>query len=204
MAEEGDDDDVVIVESPNPSAVVAPVPSTPVAPLRTQPPLRDSSWSPPHPVDLLRHKHDSDSDSDIEIISHKLPLRESDTNRVSVKAEPIASTIPAAATVKNETPLPSLPRGARKASASKRVKHEDSDIENSPPTARKSKRVRRNNSFDMQSFLLDERKHRTEFEANLLHHVQEGNAEFRKGAENTQKFQTQFLGILRNVFPDKD
>jgi hypothetical protein len=154
-------------------------------------------------------KWESD-DSDIEIISHTLPSGKASTDSVIVKAEPLPATIPAPATMtkpaavkrfKTETPLASIPRGSRKASTSKCMKGDDSDAENSPPTARKTKHVRRDTSFDMEGFLLDDRKHRGEFEKDLLHQVRQGTAEFRKAADDTRAFQTEFLGILRGVFP---
>ncbi|KAJ7347928.1 hypothetical protein DFH08DRAFT_1001279 [Mycena albidolilacea] len=206
--ENNDDDEVVLVEPSTPRPVVSHAPLTPaIPPLRALSPA--GSWSPPRPVNLL-HKCDSDDDSDLEIISHTLPLRESTTQHVVVKAEPVPPTLPPASTtkpvagnhVKIETPMASIP--SRKASSSKHIKAEDSDIENSPPTARKTKRVRRNTSFDMQTFLLEERKLRGEFETNLLDHVRQGNTEFRKVAENTQTFHRDFLGLLRGVFPEKD
>ncbi|KAJ7842505.1 hypothetical protein B0H13DRAFT_2413619 [Mycena leptocephala] len=197
MAEESDDDDVVVVEPRNAPPVPAAVPSTPLAPLRAR------SWSSPHPADLLDYKADCEYDSDIEITAHKPATRENGTTRVVIKAEPAPSTIPAAAKkhVKTETPLASIPRTSGKSSLSKRTKHDDSDIENSPPTPRKTKRVRRKKSFDIESFLLEERNHRGNFETNLLRHVRQGNTEFRKVAESTQAFQTDFLGILRGIFP---
>ncbi|KAJ7842902.1 hypothetical protein B0H13DRAFT_2676486 [Mycena leptocephala] len=186
MAEESDDDDVVVVEPRNAPPVPAAVPSTPLAPLRAR------SWSPPHPADLLDYKADCEYDSDIEITAHRPATRENGTTRVVIKAEPAPSTIPTAAKkhVKTETPLASIPRTSGKSSLSKRTKHDDSDIENSPPTpARQS------------GFLLEERNHRGNFETNLLRHVRQGNTEFRKVAESTQAFQTDFLGILRGIFP---
>jgi hypothetical protein len=197
MAEESDDNDVVVVEPRNAPPVPAAVPSTPLAPLRAR------SWSPPHPADLLDYKADCEYDSDIEITAQKPATRENGTTRIVIKAEPAPSTIPTAAKkhVKTETPLASIPRTSGKSSLSKRTKHDDSDIENSPPTPRKTKRVRRKKSFDIESFLLEERNHRGNFETNLLRHVRQGNTEFRKVAESTQAFQTDFLGILRGIFP---
>jgi hypothetical protein len=212
--EDSEDDDVIFVETRKPVSVAAPVSATPIASLKVLVPARADSWSPPHPVNLLHHKLHSDDDSDIEITGYNPAPFKTSTNAVVIKAEPTVSEIPAASTttkpatkkgVKTETPLTSIPRTSRKGSSSKRAKGDDSDIENSPPTVRKTKRVRRgDSSFDLQDFLVEERKHRTDFETNLLQHVRQSTAEFRKGAENTQAFQTEFLGFLRGVFPAKD
>jgi hypothetical protein len=204
MADESDDNDVVVVENPQSASVAAPVPLTPVAPLHALLP-RLEGWSPPHPADLLAFRSTSDDDSDLEIIAHNLPTHQP----VTIKAEPVPAKVSDTGTdkkalkkhVKTETPLPSIPRTSRKSASKKRDEGDDSDIENSLPTTCKTKRVRRNNSFDMENFLLEERKHCGEFETNLLRHVCQSTAEFRKVAEETQVFHTEFLGILRNVFP---
>ncbi|KAJ7312701.1 hypothetical protein DFH08DRAFT_1087523 [Mycena albidolilacea] len=165
MAEEESDDDddaVVVLEAPSAPPVTPPIPLMPVAPVRSLTPFDHHSWSPPPPVDLLHcaarlplvvpsgvDKWESDDDSDIEIISHTLPSGEASINGVIVKAEPLPASIPAPATAtklaavmrfKTENPLASIPRGSRKASTSKRIKGDDSDTENSPPTVRKTKR----------------------------------------------------------------
>jgi hypothetical protein len=53
----------------------------------------------------------------------------------------------------------------------------------------------------VKAFLLEERETRQEFQTSLLRQVPQGNAQFRQVAENTQTFQSEFLGILRGVFP---
>ncbi|KAF8156452.1 hypothetical protein K438DRAFT_1986715 [Mycena galopus ATCC 62051] len=137
----------VVPESPNPLHGAAPAPLTPVIALLH---ALSPSWSPPPPVDLLNQQFD-DSNSDIEIIGHNLPVQESSTQGVVIKAEPAASTIPPATTakpvvkhVKAKTPLASITCSSRKGSASKHVQEDDSDIKNSLPTARKTKCVCRN------------------------------------------------------------
>jgi hypothetical protein len=195
MAEESDDE-VVVVTSPS---VPVPVPSTPVAPFRGLP---ATLKTPPHPADLLDYKPDSGDESDgIEIIAHHRPTPDINSKCAVVKSEPVSATVPKKG-VKTETPFPSIPRTSRKSAAKKYKKEDDSDVENSPPsTARKSKRVRRNESFDVKAFLLEERETRQEFQMSLLRQVRQGNAQFRQVAENTRTFQSEFLGILRGVFP---
>ncbi|KAJ7912656.1 hypothetical protein B0H13DRAFT_2327140 [Mycena leptocephala] len=174
MAEGSYDDDDVVIVEP--PNVTAAVLSTPLAPLH------------------------------IEITSHKPVTRENGTVHVIIKAEPAPSMIPAAAKqrVKTETALARIPCTLGKSSSSKHIKHDDSDVENSLPTPRKIKRIRRKKLFDLENFLLEEHNHRGNFETNLLDHVCQGNTEFRKGAESTQAFQTEFLGILRGIFPAQD
>ncbi|KAF7333908.1 hypothetical protein MSAN_02403600 [Mycena sanguinolenta] len=196
--------------------VAATIVSPPVTPQRVSSPMRAASWSPPAPGNLLDHQAEYDSDSEIEFVGHTLPPLAKSTNNVVIKAEPTPLTIPAPPTVaktaprrlKSETPIASIPRTSRKASTSKAstskraAKADDSDIENSPPsTGRKTKRIRRSDSsFDLQEFLLEERKNRTEFQASLLEQVRQSTVEFRKGAAHTQAFQTEFLGFLRDTF----
>ncbi|KAJ6596669.1 hypothetical protein B0H10DRAFT_2232329 [Mycena sp. CBHHK59/15] len=214
VAEESADDDVVVLDNPAPALVTTPVASTPAAPLRSLPPLREDR-TPPPPALLLDHKFDSEDDEEIECTGHNLPTREAAITPVIIKSECALSTIPSTTVeksvpkkrVKLETPVSSIPRGSRKSSSNKHAKDDDSDIENSPLTTRKTKRVRRNTSFDLEGHLLEERKlrleerkHRAEFEARLLGQVRQSNAEFSKLAESTQTFQTEFLGILNNVF----
>ncbi|KAJ6617341.1 hypothetical protein B0H10DRAFT_2218676 [Mycena sp. CBHHK59/15] len=144
------------------------------------------------------------NDSDIEITGHQLPTGEVVTEPGKIKAEPVPSTIPGAKKVKcittATTPLPSIPRTDHKAPSKKRTKDDDSDAENTP-LARKTKCVRRDASFDQKEFLMEERERRDKFDNKLLREVHQGNAEFRKAADNTCLFQTEFLGFLRNVFP---
>ncbi|KAF7373040.1 hypothetical protein MSAN_00511500 [Mycena sanguinolenta] len=208
-AEESDDDDdgaIEILDSPAsapattptvstpPAAPVAiPVPSTLAAPLGELPPLRDDR-TPPPPSQLLTHR-DSDEDSEVECTGHVVPA----TPQTTVPAEPAPSTIPTPATVqkakKAPKPLASIPRPPRKSAAkTSRDKEDDSDVENSPPpTARKTKRVRRNSSFDIESYLAEESKRRESFETKLLGHVENGNKQFDKLATQTATFQERFF-----------
>ncbi|KAJ7827721.1 hypothetical protein B0H13DRAFT_2373675 [Mycena leptocephala] len=165
-------------------------------------PLRHSKPTPPHLADLLDYKPDSGDESDgIEIIAHHRPTPDINSNCAVVKSDPVSATVPKKG-VKTETPFPSIPRMLRKSAAKKHKKEDDSDVENSPPsTARKSKRVHRNESFDVKAFLLEEHKTHQEFQTSLLCQVRQGNAQFHQVAENTQTFQSEFLGILRGVFP---
>ncbi|KAF7343288.1 hypothetical protein MVEN_01760900 [Mycena venus] len=195
VAEESDDDDddndVVVLDNPMPALVTTPVSSTPAAPLRSLPPLREDH-TPPPPALLFDHKFDSEDDEEIECTGHNLPTREAAVTPIVIKSEPAPLTIPSTTAkksapkkgVKLETPVPSIPHGSRKSSSNKHAKDDDSNIENSP--------LRKNKTY--------ERKHRTEFEARLLGQVRQSNAEFSKLAESTQAFQTEFLGILNNIF----
>ncbi|KAF7354260.1 hypothetical protein MVEN_01114000 [Mycena venus] len=212
-AEESDGDDVEVLDTAPPARVAVPPLSTP-ARLRSLPPLRDDR-TPPPPDTLLLHKG-NDSDDEIECIGYNAaPPRASAPTPISIKTEPEPPTIPTHPVAKSvtkqrgiklETPVHSIPRSSRKSSSKKHTK-DDSDIENSPPTPRKTKRVRRNGSFDLEAHLLEERKlrleerkHRNEFEERLLGQVRQSNADFNKLAESTQTFQTEFLGILHNIF----
>ncbi|KAF7354401.1 hypothetical protein MVEN_01129100 [Mycena venus] len=212
-AEESDGDDVEVLDTAPPARGAVPPLSTP-ARLRSLPPLRDDR-TPPPPDTLLFHKG-NDSDDEIECIGYNAALpRAPAPTPISIKTEPEPPTIPTHPVAKSvtkqrgiklETPVHSIPRSSRKSSSKKHTK-DDSDIENSPPTPRKTKRVRRNGSFDLEAHLLEERKlrleerkHRNEFEERLLGQVRQSNADFNKLAESTQTFQTEFLGILHNIF----
>jgi hypothetical protein len=192
------DDDLEIIDN-----IRAPA-ATPAPPMRALPVL-SRQWSPPAAV--LDSAHDSGTDSDIEIVGHTLPtVLSSVPDRVVIKREPTASTIPASAkestakkVAKTSTPLRSIPGSSRKSTMKKRVKHEDSDGENSPPP-RKTKRVRANASFNHEAFLLVEREDRKAFQEKMLSRMDQGNIEFKKATDNTSAFQNEFLDVLRGVF----
>jgi hypothetical protein len=99
-----------------------------------------------------------------------------------------------------QTPL-SIPRRASRktdvSSVKKRRAANDSDAENSPATTRNTKRVRKSGSFDIETFMLQEREHRQAFEGKMLKHMEQGNTEYRKAAEDTSAFQKDFLGLLQ-------
>ncbi|KAJ6623186.1 hypothetical protein B0H10DRAFT_2431556 [Mycena sp. CBHHK59/15] len=204
LNDDSDDEVVVLAHSTKASAAASPlrhIPSTPSVQLRALP-VHLSNWSPP--VSILGPAYDSGNDSDIEITGHRLPTGEAITEPVKIKAEPVPSTIPGAKKVKcittATTPLPSIPRTDCKAPSKKRTKDDDSDAENTP-SARKTKRVRRDASFDQKEFLMEERERQDKFDNKLLREVRQGNAEFRKAADDTRSFQTEFLGFLHDVFP---
>ncbi|KAJ6629024.1 hypothetical protein B0H10DRAFT_1939923 [Mycena sp. CBHHK59/15] len=204
LNDDSDDEVVVLAHSAKASAAASPlrhIPSTPSVQLRALP-VHLSNWSPP--ASILGPAYDSGNDSDIEITGHRLPTGEAVTEPVKIKAEPVPSTIPGAKKVKcittATTPLPSIPRTDRKAPSKKRTKDDDSDAENTP-SARKTKHVRRDASFDQKEFLMEERERRDKFDNKLLREVRQGNAEFCKAADDTRSFQTEFLGFLRDVFP---
>jgi hypothetical protein len=203
-AADDESSDVEVVAEPAPifaDRTVIHYPSTPA-------PDTLRNWSPP-PHPLIANAASDDDDSDIQCIGHRVPEHPNIDEHVKIKAEVEPSTIPDDPSVKakapkaknNSTPLPSIPRTARKASLSKkRAQDDDSDAENTP-LPRNSKRVRQNKSFDVQNFLLEERDLRNEFQDKMLRQMRHSNMEFHKSAENTRAFQTEFLGLLRDVFP---
>ncbi|KAF7328546.1 hypothetical protein MVEN_02542300 [Mycena venus] len=196
-AEESDGDDVEVLDTAPPARGAVPPLSTP-ARLRSLPPLRDDPTTRSSASGTMQRRR-----------AH-LPPRPSqlktEPEPPTIPTHPVAKSVTKQRGIKLETPVHSIPRSSRKSSSKKHTK-DDSDIENSPPTPRKTKRVRRNGSFDLEAHLLEERKlrleerkHRNEFEERLLGQVRQSNADFNKLAESTQTFQTEFLGILHNIF----
>jgi hypothetical protein len=193
-------DDVQIVQSmvpPSPHAILAP--STPMAPfVLGSEPIRDRS--PP-----LDFSAPVDTNSDIECTGYKAAPEKTITVPVKIETEPASATIPASTPAngkakKLSTPFASIPRDSK--TSKKRVKQEGSDDENVPP--RSTKRVRTGQSFDLQAFLLEECQHREKFECQMLQQMAQSSDDYRKSADDTSKFQNNFLTLLERTFEPKN
>jgi hypothetical protein len=124
---------------------------------------------------------------------------------IKIKTEHIPATIGTSTPTNNRakkssTPFASTPRNDN--TSKKRVKHEGSDDENVP--LRSTKRVRNSQSFDVKGFLLEERKHREKFENKMLEQMAQSSDDYRKFADNTDKFQNKFLTFLERAFEPKN
>ena len=100
--------------------------------------------------------------------------------------------------------MASIPyRSRAKASRSKKRPNSDSDSEDTPPP-RNTKRVCKTNSFNLQTFLEDEREQREGFQKKMLSEIEKGNEQFVKSAESTKAFQTDFLSLIGKAFASHD
>ncbi|KAJ6572353.1 hypothetical protein B0H10DRAFT_2106852 [Mycena sp. CBHHK59/15] len=200
-SDSGDDVEIVQGTVPcSPHAMLAP--STPMVPFAQGPePIRD--WSPP--LDDYAGQFDVGDDSDVECIGYKAAPEETSPAPVKIKAEPAPANIPTstpanAKAKKLSTPFASIPRDDK--TSKKRIKREGSDDENVPP--RSTKRVRNTQSFDLKAFLLEERQHREKFEHKMLQQMAQSSDNYRKSADNTEKFQNNFLTFLERAFEPKN
>ncbi|KAF7358813.1 hypothetical protein MSAN_01220600 [Mycena sanguinolenta] len=187
--------DTIQIASDTTISTFSPLSSTPVTPQAV------ADWTTPSyigPTD-----YDSSNDSDLEITGYKAAASVA-TEPVEINSKPVPPPTAAPSTT-TPTPLPSIPRSREdnKDSTKKRIKNEDSDSENVAPS-RSTKRVRKAKSFDFETFALEERQLRQKFEDKMLQEMKQSNEAYRQSSEDTRTFQTQFLGLLQNVFGAKD
>jgi hypothetical protein len=116
--------------------------------------------------------------------------------------ESSATTLSTSATDQGQDKENEAPAGSKKCA----LVEDDKDTDS--PTPRNSKRVRgqSSDSFNLRTFLMDEKKvrddeqkRRVEFEAEMLKRLDNANEGYQRTAANTEAFQGKFLDILQTI-----
>ena len=86
-----------------------------------------------------------------------------------------------------------------KTSSSKKCCSSDSDDDMTSSMCN-TKHIWNNKSFDLQSFVEEDKIQCKKFQENILAEIKQGNEQMVKGVENTKAFQNDFLAILRGAY----